>query len=205
MLRAPLLANLSDRPADNCRPISCIVAAEPSPMIPWRETSRKLSIPWGWERTGLHRIVAGASKGALWYTGRPPENHPMVKKHKAIPAVPFDVIIKGHEAVHEDAEKYGAGDPAVSLVRVFHKSQRPDVIIAASYRLGALAKLLREGHAAPWTYAVTNANYHMINEVMFRAAARAPLFEAKTVGEVSFDRAAFMQIVLEESEADGTA
>jgi hypothetical protein len=36
-------------------------------------------------------------------------------------------------------------------------------------------------------------------------AARAPLFEAKTVGDVSFDHGAFMKIALEESETDGTA
>lgn len=45
----------------------------------------------------------------------------------------------------------------------------------------------------------------MVNEALFRVAARAPLSEAKTVGEVSFERDAFMKIALEESEADGTA
>jgi hypothetical protein len=76
--------------------------------------------------------------------------------------------------------------------------------LAVSYRLGALAKLLREGEGKPWTFA-TQDKLHMVNEALFRAAARAPLFEAKTVGEVSFERNAFMKIAVEESEADGTA
>jgi hypothetical protein len=45
----------------------------------------------------------------------------------------------------------------------------------------------------------------MVNEALFKAAARAPLFEAKTVGDVSFDRDEFMKIALEESETDGEA
>jgi hypothetical protein len=45
----------------------------------------------------------------------------------------------------------------------------------------------------------------MVNEALFRAAARAPLSEARTVGDVSFNHDAFMKIALEESEADGTA
>jgi hypothetical protein len=40
---------------------------------------------------------------------------------------------------------------------------------------------------------------------VFRAAARAPLFEARTVGDVSFDPPAFMKIAFEESEAEGSA
>jgi hypothetical protein len=129
----------------------------------------------------------------------------MAKKFKPIPAVPFEMIVKGQEAVHEDALKYGAGDPAISLVRAFHKEQKPDAIIALSYRLGALAKFLREGEGNPWTFAVTGDNYHMVNEAIFRAAARAPLMEAKTVGDVSFNREIFMKVALEESEAEGTA
>jgi hypothetical protein len=76
---------------------------------------------------------------------------------------------------------------------------------AVSYRLGALAKLLEEGEGKPWAFAVTGQNYHMVSEALFRAAARAPLMEAKTVGDVSFQREAFMKIALEESESDGTA
>jgi hypothetical protein len=129
----------------------------------------------------------------------------MPKKFKPIPAVPFDVLIKGHEGVIEDRERLGPGDPTVSLVRVLHKEQKPEVILAVSYRLGALAKLISEGEGKPWTFAVADDGGHMVNEALFKAAARAPLFEAKTVGAVSFDRDEFMKIALEESETDGKA
>jgi hypothetical protein len=104
----------------------------------------------------------------------------MAKKYKPIPAVPLDVLIKGHEGVIE----YGPGDLTISLVRTLHKDHKPEEILAVSYRLGALAKLLEEGEGKPWTFAITNENYHMVNEAVFRAAARAPLMEAKTVGDV---------------------
>jgi hypothetical protein len=129
----------------------------------------------------------------------------MAKKHKHIPVVPFNVLIKGHQGVVEDREMYGPGDPTISLVRTLHKDQSPDVIIAISYRLGALAKLIEEGEGKPWTFAVTKDKCHMVNEALFRAAARAPLMEARAVGDVSFNHDAFMKIALEESEADGTA
>ena len=44
-----------------------------------------------------------------------------------------------------------------------------------------------------------------MNEALFRAAARAPLFEARTVGDMSFDPETFVKIALEESEAEGSA
>jgi hypothetical protein len=47
--------------------------------------------------------------------------------------------------------------------------------------------------------------YQLVNEALFRAAARAPLFEARTVGDVSFDPEMFVKIALEESEAEGSA
>ncbi len=129
----------------------------------------------------------------------------MPKKLKPIPAVPFDVLIKGHQGVIEDRGRLGPGDPTVSLVRTLHKEQKPEVILAIDYRLRALAKLIKEGEGKPWAYAIAEDGGHMVNEALFKAAARAPLFEAKTVGQVSFDRDEFMKIALEESETDGRA
>ncbi len=144
-------------------------------------------------------------KALLCYDGLSRENHPMAKKYKPIPAVPFDVLIKGHQGINEDHEKYGSAEPTVSLARFLHKDHKPEEILAISYRLGALAKLIKEGEGKPWTFAVAQDKFQMVNEALFRAAARAPLFEAKTVGDVSFDHGAFMKIALEESETDGTA
>ncbi|MDA9539229.1 hypothetical protein ACM41_24320 [Bradyrhizobium sp. CCBAU 21362] len=129
----------------------------------------------------------------------------MPKKHKPIPVVPFDGLIKGHESVNEDRDRLGPGDPTVALIRALHKEQKPEVILAIDYRLRALAKLISEGKGKPWTFAMTEEGGHMVNEALFRAAARAPLFTAKTVGEVAFNPDEFMKIALEESETDGQA
>jgi hypothetical protein len=129
----------------------------------------------------------------------------MAKKYRPIPTVPFDLLIRGHEGVNEDREKYGPGDHTISLIRTLADDHKPEEILAVSYRLGALAKLIKEGEGKPWTFAVTSENYHMVNEALFKAAARAPLMEARTVGDVSFDRDTFIKIALQESESEGTA
>jgi hypothetical protein len=79
------------------------------------------------------------------------------------------------------------------------------VILAIDYRLRALARFISEGQGKPWTFAMTEEGGHMVNEALFRAAARAPLLTAKTVGEVAFNPDEFMQIALEESDTDGQA
>ena len=127
------------------------------------------------------------------------------KKFKPIPAVPFDLISRGLDAVNEDKEKYGSAEPTISLVRVFHKERKPEEIMAVSYRLIALAKVLQEGKGKPWTFAVNGEGFHMVNEALLKAAARAPLFEAGTVGKVAFEHDAFEKIALEEAEAEGKA
>lgn len=130
----------------------------------------------------------------------------MPKKLTPIPAVPFDALIKGHEAVIEDRDRLGPGDhPTLSIVRRLHNEHTPQIVLAIDYRLRALAKLIREGKGKPWTYAVAEDGGHMVNEALFKAAARAPLFLVRTVGEIAFDRDEFMKIALEESETDGRA
>jgi hypothetical protein len=128
------------------------------------------------------------------------------KKFKPIPPVPFDVLIKGHEGIIDDRERLGPLDPTVSLVRALHGEQKPETILAIDYRLRALAKMISEGEGKPWTFAIIeDGGGHMVNEALFKAAARAPLFEAETVAQVSFDRDQFLRIALEESETDGEA
>jgi hypothetical protein len=69
----------------------------------------------------------------------------MAKKHKPIPAVPFDVLVKGHEGVTAYRERHGHPDMTIALVSALANHHKPDVIIAVSYRLGALAKFIQEG------------------------------------------------------------
>jgi hypothetical protein len=129
----------------------------------------------------------------------------MPKKFKPIPTVSFNLIIRGHEQINADHEEFGSAEPTISLVTALSANHTPEEILAVSYRLGALAKLIREGEGKPWTLAVTKDNYHMVNEALFRAAARAPLMEAKTVGDVAFELNTFIPIALEEAESEGRA
>ena len=124
----------------------------------------------------------------------------MPTKFRPIPTVPFNLIIEGHAQINRDREEFGSAEPTISLVRALAADHKPEEILAVSYRLGALAKLIREGEGKPWTFAVPKENYHMVNEALFRAAARAPLMEAKTVGDVAFDPETFIPIALEEAE-----
>jgi hypothetical protein len=129
----------------------------------------------------------------------------MAKKFKPIPTVPFELMIKGHEGVTAYRERHGHADATIALVTTLADDHKPDEIIAVSYRLGALAKLIQEGEGGKWTIPVLHQEYQLVNEALFRAAARAPLFEARTVGDMSFDPETFVKIALEESEAEGSA
>jgi hypothetical protein len=127
------------------------------------------------------------------------------KKWKSIPSVPFELLKKGHEGVLAQRELHGPGDPTIALVTTLADEHRHEDILAVSYRLGALAKLIRDGEGQKWTITVLHNSYKLVNEALFRAAARAPLFEAATVGQVSFDPKTFLSIALEESESGGSA
>ncbi len=129
----------------------------------------------------------------------------MAKKPKPIPVVPFELLIKGHEGVVAYRERHGQADLTLALVTALAGNHGPDEILAVSYRLGALAKLIREGEGGKWTIPVLKQEYQLVNESLFRAAARAPLFEAPTVGDVAFDPMTFLKIALEESQAEGSA
>jgi hypothetical protein len=129
----------------------------------------------------------------------------MPKKWKPIPPIPFELLRKGHEGVIAEREQYGPGDPTIALVKTLADDHKPADILAVSYRLGALAKLIEHGDGEEWTITILHKTYKLGNEALFRAAARAPLFEAATVGQVAFDPKTFLPIALEESESEGTA
>jgi hypothetical protein len=99
----------------------------------------------------------------------------MVKKFKPIPPVPFELLIKGYEGVIADREKNGLGEPTIALVTTLAADRSPEEVVAVSYRLGALAKLIWDGGGKEWTITVLHQDYKLVNEAMFRAAARASL------------------------------
>ena len=129
----------------------------------------------------------------------------MAKKWKPIPPVPYELLVKGNKRAAEDHERHGPGDATISLVAALADNHTPEQIVATSHRLGALAKLIDDGDGKEWTITVLHKTYKLVNEALFRAAARAPLFEAATVGQVSFEPKIFLPIALEESESEGSA
>jgi hypothetical protein len=69
----------------------------------------------------------------------------MPKKFKPIPVVSFDLLIKGHEQINADRDEFGSAEPTISLIRALARDHKPDEMMAVSFRLGALAKLIQRG------------------------------------------------------------
>jgi hypothetical protein len=122
-----------------------------------------------------------------------------------IPVVAPDLLIRANLKAVADREKYGSADATVSIVTALADKHQPDEVIAVSYRLMALARLLGEEQGGHWTITVEGKDYKLVNEALFRAAAKAPLRERKTVGEMKFSTKEFLRIALEEAKSEGSA
>jgi hypothetical protein len=122
-----------------------------------------------------------------------------------VPAVHPDHIIEAHQKVAADREKYGSSDVTVSVVSLFARRMKSEDVLHITHRLFALANFLHEGEASEWLMKETGTDYILVNEALLRAAARAPLMEAEYIKDMSFDKATFTPIVLEEAETEGKA
>jgi len=122
-----------------------------------------------------------------------------------IPIVAPELLIKANLKAVADHEKYGSADTTVSIVTALADDHEPDELIAVSHRLAALARLLHEGEGGYWTLTVEGKEYTLVNEALFRAAAKAPLRERKMVCDAKFEPKEFLRIALEEAKAAGSA
>ena len=68
-----------------------------------------------------------------------------------------------------------------------------------------MARLVQDGDGEAWLMNDNAKKYRIIDEALFRAAARAPLIEAETVGNMQFNKEELLAIALEESEPKGAA
>lgn len=117
-----------------------------------------------------------------------------------------ELLIKANLKSLADREKYGSPDVMVSIVTALADKHTPDECIAVSYRLAALAYLVHEGHGDQWTLRIEGKEYRLLNQALFRAAAKAPLREPKKmVHDIRFDPKEFLRIALEEAKSEGTA
>lgn len=124
---------------------------------------------------------------------------------KFIRTVAPGLLVKANAKAVADREQYGSPDVDVSVVSALADDCTPDELIAVSYRLRALAKLLSEGDGEHWTLSVAGEEYTLVSEPLFRAAAKAPLQEMKMVYEVAFDAKEFLELALQEADAEGMA
>lgn len=80
----------------------------------------------------------------------------------------------------------------------------PSVVLAVWVRLEALSQLIRAGSAGAWVFADEQDGGKLMNDVVFVAAAKAPLIvEGRTA--IRFDADAFNQLALEAAESEGRA
>jgi hypothetical protein len=122
-----------------------------------------------------------------------------------IPIVAPELLIKANLKAVADREKYGSADTTVSIVSALADDHEPDELIAVSHRLMALARLLHDGEGGHWTITVEGKEYRLVNEALFRAAAKAPLRQRKMVRDIKFEPKEFLRIALEEAASEGRA
>lgn len=121
-----------------------------------------------------------------------------------IAPVSVDLLMLAGRKVAEDHEAGLPPDPTVSVVAALHGKCDPKEMIAIANRLTALANLIVDGDGKGWTINVGGKDYHLVHGALIRAAATAPLTEAKTVGELRFGPE-ILGIALQEIEPDGQA
>jgi hypothetical protein len=122
-----------------------------------------------------------------------------------IPIVAPELLIRANLKAVAENEKYGSADTTVSIIAALGDKHDADELIAVSYRLMALARLLDEEKAGEWTLTVEGKEYKLVNEALFRAAAKAPLRERNVVRDIKFEPKEFLRIALEEAKTEGSA
>jgi hypothetical protein len=119
-----------------------------------------------------------------------------------VPPVSPELMIKANNVV---SENHGSGrDPMISIIAALSKKYPPKELTNTIMRLQALSELmLKDNKDNAWVMTVAEKEHVLMNEAMFRAAARAPLKEKRK--KLEFNREEFLKIALEESDVDGSA
>lgn len=121
-----------------------------------------------------------------------------------IQTVAPDLLIEANEAVSRNRHK---GDHSITLVKTFAHRHTSEELLAVSYRMQALSKLVSSPAAKKWTLTVKGKDYKLLHEALFRAAAKTPLSidSKQVVGDIAFDSDEFFKIALSESSIGGSA
>ncbi|WP_299324596.1 hypothetical protein [Parasphingopyxis sp.] len=128
-----------------------------------------------------------------------------MKNMNTIPRVRAELLFEAAQKIANDHEAGLEPDPTVSTVAVLHDKCEPEEMTAITLRLTALAKLVREGEGDGWLLEVDGRKHVLVKDALMKAAARAKLHEADTVGQVRFDPQDILNCALAETEVDGSA
>jgi hypothetical protein len=126
-----------------------------------------------------------------------------VADYKPVPAMPAEYLMAANKKAVADRETYGSADIPVSIISALADKISSQDVLAVMHRLYALANTMADGEGKAWRTDLENQDYTLLDEALFRAAARAPLMEAERVAEMKFDLKQFLDIALEESKAEG--
>jgi hypothetical protein len=126
-----------------------------------------------------------------------------VPAYKPVPQVPAEHLIAANKQAVADREEYGSAVIPVSIVSALAQKIPSQDVLAVMHRLYALANTLHEGDGKPWRTDLEGRDYTLLDEALFRAAARAPLMEAEAIAEMKFDPKILLDIALEESRPKG--
>jgi hypothetical protein len=116
----------------------------------------------------------------------------------------MDLMRAANNAV---AAKKGKGDATITLIAALSGKYTSNELLAVTYRLQCMQKLILAGKGRAWTMNLKNKPYKMVNEAMFRAATRTTLkyTSEQLVKDFAFDEAEFLKNALEECDTDGTS
>jgi hypothetical protein len=76
---------------------------------------------------------------------------------------------------------------AVSVVSALADQLSSQEVLAVMHRLFALANTLGADGGKAWRVDLEGQDYTLLDEALFRAAARAPLMEAEYMSDMKFD------------------
>jgi hypothetical protein len=123
-------------------------------------------------------------------------------KSYTVPPISYELVKAANDAL---VEKKGQGDATVTLVVALGGKYSSDEILAVTYRLQAMQRIVLDGKRPAWTRDLKDKPYKLVNEAMFRAAARTTLkyTSEMQVSDIAFDEAEFLKNALDESDTEG--
>ena len=121
-----------------------------------------------------------------------------------IRTVAAELLIRANAQAVADHETNGSADITASIVVALGTNHSAEEMTAVWCRLVALTKVLRSPDGERWALSI-DKDCTLVNEALFRAAARATLRENKNLGDMEFNAKELLQLTLEEASSEGSA